>query len=551
MNGEEKSAHLSLPHVVFLCVSLLLSLGLALFVERPVFGDASAINDDVRNQAYWMVQLVEHSAFQGDLIADYFTQPSFISPVVWWLYRLASAWMDPLRFSQFLPFPLILLTTFFLFKFAENHANARYAAWVCWLFNLFIWTVRVFSGGLPRAFFYPLLFLFLWQYEKRNILLANLCLCLCSLIYPPALLLILGLIFVDFWMLRKTSRQLPPAIWCGILGCVGIGLLRYAEQAAPHFGRVMHLQAALQTPELFPNGRIPLFLFPNASDSTPWHFLQMFWQILPHLYITVPAVLLFIAWKFYRKRFDKTRDIAVPPVIWRLAGVSVFFYLLAWVFLFYLYVPERYLQFSLPVVIVFVLAWFFNRLSDTWAVSKKRLVALWLIPLCLTAPFWKSDLIHPSTDSLALMRFFKTTPKYSMISGNLGVSSNIPPLARRSVFLSHEGYIPFHQGYFREMKTRLRDWLSAYYAQDAAPLRKFIKRYPTDYMVVDVNDYEKARLERLGRNHYQAFEPSFFQQLKLKSKSQYLLYRLAKQLAIYRNDTYLVVKTADIKAALR
>ena len=191
-------------------LALLLSLGIALFVERCVFWDGSAINDDVRNQAYWMLRLVDPALYPQDVIADYFTQPSLISPVVQLLYTLAARLgdtMDPLRFSQWLPFPLILLTTFFLFRFAERCVNARYAFWACGLFNLFIWTVRVFAGGLPRAFFYPLLFLFLWQYEKKAPWGIILALCLGALIYPPVGLLGIALLcWYPFGYLLKGLR---------------------------------------------------------------------------------------------------------------------------------------------------------------------------------------------------------------------------------------------------------------------------------------------------------------------------------------------------------
>src|SRR5690606_32335891 len=132
---------------------------------------------------------------------------------------------------------------------------------------------------------------------------------------------------------------------------------------------------------------------------------------IPHLYIIIPALLLLIAWIVYRKIVSRqSDDVTIPAIIWKLAGVSVFFYLLAWLLLFYLYVPERYLQFTLPVVIVFMLGWFFNRLANTWAPSKRRLAVLCLLPLFLTAPLWKADVIRLSPDSLALIRFFQSTP---------------------------------------------------------------------------------------------------------------------------------------------
>ena len=46
-----------------LLLSLLLSLAIALFVEQRVFWGVMAINDDVRNQAYWMTRITDPTLF--------------------------------------------------------------------------------------------------------------------------------------------------------------------------------------------------------------------------------------------------------------------------------------------------------------------------------------------------------------------------------------------------------------------------------------------------------------------------------------------------------
>lgn len=540
---------------------LALSLGLliAVFVQRRVFWDAFAINDDVRNQAYWMARIVDPDLYPDDLIASYFTQPSLISPVVRSLYTFAAQWIDPIRFSQFLPFALIVLSTWFLFKFAEIRANAWYALGVCWLFNLSAWTVRNFAGGLPRAFSYPILFLFLWQYETRNVLGLSLALCLGVLIYPPVALLCVGMLVWDAMRGKRGDAQpLGARIWIGVVVALLLGALRYVGPfssnafSSQRFGALVNLEGALKIQEFFPGGRVPLFPFPDLSAVLPWSALQLPLQLIPHLYITLPMLGLIIIWLGYRKTLQrKMGALPVPGTVLGLMGVSVLLYLLAWCLLFSLYVPERYLQFTLPVLIVFVLAGFLYNLSRLWKTHSQRIVALWLLPLLIVGPLWQTDLVNPSPDSRALMGFLSRLPENAMIAANPGVSSHIPAFSRRSVFVSHEGYIPFHPRYFKTLKTRLKDWLQAYYSTEPAALRKLLYRYPIHYLVVDTNDYETERLKELEKNYYHAFEPAFFQKLNQGAqKSRYLLYRLTRQYAIYRNDTYYVVPTEAIKKAL-
>lgn len=80
-------------------LSLLFSLIVALIVERRVFSDPYAINDDVRNQIYWMAQIMQPSLFDHDYIAAYFTQPMLVSPALYAVYRFAGAWVTPLTLS--------------------------------------------------------------------------------------------------------------------------------------------------------------------------------------------------------------------------------------------------------------------------------------------------------------------------------------------------------------------------------------------------------------------------------------------------------------------
>ena len=138
-----------------LILSLLFSLIVSIFVEHRIFFDKQAINDDVRNQIYWISRLGNNDLYPNDLIASYFTQSSLVSPIISNLYSMSS---DPVKLGQFLPFLLVLISTFFLFKIAEKYKGDQYAFWVSFAFNVYIWTLKNLAGGLPRAFFYPLFF---------------------------------------------------------------------------------------------------------------------------------------------------------------------------------------------------------------------------------------------------------------------------------------------------------------------------------------------------------------------------------------------------------
>ena len=191
------------------------------------------------------------------------------------------------------------------------------------------------------------------------------------------------------------------------------------------------------------------------------------------------------------------------------------------------------------------------RTVEVWRPHASWTPVLLLLLIPVVGGFWKADLIHLSPDSRALMCFLRSCPDNGLIAANPGIASTIPALARRSVLVSHEGYLPFHRTYFREMKTRLKDWLSAYYATEPAALLALLNRYPVRWMVVDVNDYEAHRRAQLPKNSYRSFPADFFREWTHGGdKNRYLSYWCSQSHAAYRNNTYLVVSAASLRSCL-
>jgi hypothetical protein len=527
--------------VRLLPASLALALVLAVAAQWLVFAHPEAINDDVRNQAYWMLRIGDPTLFPHDWLADFFTQPALISPFMWLLYRVATTWFDPLRTSQFLAFPIILITTYFLYRFAAAERGPRYAFRVCWLFNCFIWTMQFVSGGLPRAFFYPLLFWILWQAGRRNYLQVGVALCFGSLIYPPVTILCVPFLFYWHHRTRRTSdvqaKLLPRTarfsmLVAGVFASAVVLALRYAGRTEPAFGRLANLREALQVREFYPHGRVPLFPRMPVMGGAAWP-VEAAVQIIPHLYFAIPLLL---AALWYRRRNSPW----LPPSLVALLKTSVVVYALAFLAMFYLYVPERYLQYTVPLLVVFLIAGLLE------PVPAPRLGALapalmFALPLLICYPAWTSDVVVPTADELALAAFLRTTPKDTMVLTELRLASGIPAFAARSVFLSHEGYLPFNDRHFALMKARLKAWLEAAHATGEAQIRGFLAEHNGELVVIDRRAYTAEALGMLERSHYHAFPAGFFRQLNHGDRLEaYALYRNARQHPRYENATFLV-----------
>lgn len=508
------------PSIFYCLGSLLFSLIVACVVEKRIFSDPFALNDDVRNQVYWMARLLEPTLFQNDYIAAYFTQPLLVSPVLSGLYAWMSHWLHPLVFSQFLPLALVLLATFFLFQYAARYLNAQYAAWVCFAFNSSIWIFKNLAGGLSRAFFYPLFFLFLWMLEARQWKWVVSTIWLCALVYPPTFFLTLGLLGLEIWFSRRDKAECLLRAQCFLAALAGglsvVAWRTFCFPKSPQaFGPLTTAGVAESVRDFYAGGRVVLFPFsfhPTHGGLLLEPVLDVL-ERLPHLYILIPTALFLMGLALYQ-RFGRKHwgDLLIPKRLWHTLIASCILYCIAWLVLFYLYVPERYLQYTLPLIPTFLLGGILYQLQQHY---KGRAVTALLITTCLlvTCFFWRSDLLRPSAPERALYTYLKTLPKQALIAASPAVASNIPLYSFRSVLISNEAYIPFHQGYFKQMKQRLYDWLRAYYTVEPAPLLSLLRTYPIQYLVIQHADFTPSHLNKLEKRSYYAFDHRFFQGL--------------------------------------
>ncbi len=490
--------------------SLLISLAIALVVEHRVFCDANAINDDVRNQIYWMARFLDPNYFANDYIASYFTQSSMISPIVGSIYQFLSVFADPKFATQFLPFPIIVLTTFCLFKAAELHAGSKYAFWVSYIFNLYIWTMKYTAGALPRAYFYLLFFFFLWMLAAKrwNWLIA--CFILEALIYPTAFFLsFLTLAIELIWTKIADAKFDPKQVQTLFLGfCAGLGVFyfRYLRHQVKEFGHMTGLVEALKMPEFYLDGRACVFVVPfSFSKSTSFmdflHNLQTEWQrgipwILIYLFCIVAAY-----WLIKKLIVRNIKMLASPRYLWTSAIASIILFFVAYMVLFYLYLPHRYIAYVLPLIPIFFLGSALYRIDISFPKKPFIVWSLALLALIIVAPHWDEDLIEVSQKDQELYQFIATLPKSVLIAAPLRLASNIPAFSYRSVLLSRETNIPFHASYYDEVKARTQALTGIYESNNLREVSKIVDKYGIDFIVIDLQQNTNKLLEHLPRAH--------------------------------------------------
>ena len=165
------------------------------------------INDDVRQQIYWMQQWQDPALFRGDLLTDYARH--YVPWGVKALYWLASWWVSPLYFSKILPGLLFVLLAVCLFKIGTSLSDRRLGGMMVAVFWLMPFFLDNLAGGLARSFAAPLLALFWLGWQTRRpwlmgvaLLLQALCIPYIFLVAAPATLLA--------WTLARLGRDDPP-----------------------------------------------------------------------------------------------------------------------------------------------------------------------------------------------------------------------------------------------------------------------------------------------------------------------------------------------------
>ncbi|WP_293084939.1 hypothetical protein [Okeania sp. SIO3B5] len=77
-------------------------------------------------------------------------------------------------------------------------------------------------------------------------------------------------------------------------------------------------------------------------------------------------------------------------------------------------------------------------------------------------------------------------------------ANNIPTFAQRSILVGSEYALPYHQGYYREIKQRAKDLIQAQYSPDLKQVQNFIEKYGIDFWLLDSQAFT---LEYVTKNH--------------------------------------------------
>jgi hypothetical protein len=457
------------------------------------------INDDVRQQLYWMQQWQDPALFPGDFLTGY--ARAYVTWGVKGLYWLASWWVSPLAFSKLLPGFLFVFLSFCLFKIGTNLSDRRLG----WTMAACFWLMPFFldnlAGGLARSFAAPLLALFWlgWQARRPWVMAGAL---LLQALFIPYIFLVAAPASLLAWLLARLGRDNPPPFPAQAVHFVLLGLgavLAVAmnlQFAAGGYGPLVSAQEMVNHPEFYAHGRYPIL--PEASLLweliSPWEFIPPFQEWGPVAGgLTCAGLLALLAAGFWRLDWPSFRQALKPAGYLGLSSLALYF--LARLFLLQLFVPNRYLMYTLNLFTCLFLA---LGLKTALQVERwPRHLGILVLVAVAGLGAWRLQGVGLKDYSAyrAVYAALVSTPKDALMAGHPNLMDTIPTFAQRRAFVTYELAHPWSRGYWAKLKPRLADLFKAYYAADPQEVVAFCRKYGIAWLIVDDRHFTPAFLQ--------------------------------------------------------
>lgn len=485
-------------------LSCAFSVYFASLAMQQAFSSPYVLQDDARQHIFWAAKFVDADLFPHDLITDYFQA---IAPTGYTLlYRgMASLGVDPLLFSKLLPMVLGLMVTGFCFAASMRLLPVPSAAFVgSFLLNQSLWMRNGLVSATPRAFTAPLFVAFIYFQLRGSRLASLITIALMGLFFPSIMFVAAGtwLLQLIGWENRrlKLSRDRREYLYAlAVLATMALVLLPYAIKTSS-YGPVVTGNEARTMPEFLPKGRMAVYKqgfwdYWFTGSHTGMFSSSVFYPLLMGLGLLLPGLLVF------RKHFplvDRvSRRIALMP---RAVLASLVMFAAANVLLFRLYLPSRFTVNSFRILLALAAGLTAIIILDTivrWAIAHATqplgsimaiaatgaLAAALFLPQILSG-VWV-DTRYKTGEAPQLYEWLARTPKDALIASLSNETDNLPVFAKRSILVGREIALPFHRGYYGQIRQRAIDLIHAQYSADLADLQRFIQTYGVTYLLVD------------------------------------------------------------------
>lgn len=493
----------------------------ALSVHEAFTSGPYMIQDDARLDVLWMERFRDPGLFPGDPVADYFQSVMPFGFIA--LYKAAFAMgIGPLVFNKVLPFIVVLVTTAAAFRVSMRLMPVPMAAFAASvLLNHSMWMTSDLASGTPRGFSIMLLLIFLYTLLRRMVAATAVLMVVQGLLYPPATVMSLGILGVRLLRWRRWGPWLTAdrGDWTLFLAASACGLavlIPYAIVTGVN-GPVFGMAEARTMPIFQPDGRLKYFL------DNPFAFFLIgrrsgffaggVWRGNPLMFSALALPFLLRCRPAMAPLHAARADVRV---LWQVLLMSLVLFLAAHAVYLKLYVPTRYTQHTLRILLslaggMVLVAWV-ARLARArtarWRVAGPLAIATVLLgfPLALIAA--NSKFPRTSVEiggQPALYAFFQAQPKDTLLATLSLEGDAIPAFSLRMTYAGREFAIAIHRDYYREMRRRAIALVTAHYSPEQGVLTAFIEDEGIDFVMLDRDAFRPGYLAtRWVRQHHDA-----------------------------------------------
>jgi hypothetical protein len=205
-----------------------------------------------------------------------------------------------------------------------------------------------------------------------------------------------------------------------------------------------------------------------------------------------------------------------------------------------LFLPERYVAYSVPLLAFVALPSLFGSLATSARKLLRLLPVVWNLALVLLLGGRVSELagltINVPPEDRELYRSLRTLPQDAVIAGWPDeITDSIPYLTRRSVFVTREMHMPFHRRFTDMMRGRMFALMRAYFATTRAPLLELRDRYHVTHLLLD-REYLKHR-----PTYFAPFDATAVSGFAAATRSSFVAFQAIPEAAVMKTSHYVVL----------
>ncbi len=516
-------------------------LTISFYLQREIFSSKYTYADDAEQHMYFLYQIKNPNLFKNDLLTEY--AKYYQSPGYLVFYFTLSYFFDPLLITKISGVVLYALCLFLIFKIGLLFVNKIYASILFFFFLLTkIFILRI-NGGFARSFFMPFLLLFLYNLNKKNIVASSFSILLLGLFYPVGYIICLPIFLIYSFVHRNLIRSRQKILL--IILIIILPAIYYLNKnifySSHDFGQLVNIEQMKNNIEYTDKGRfqvIPTLRldqeYLSLLNAPNYNLLSSLLQ--NNLIIAWVISLFLLIYLIHRK------------TLFLLLFFSIIVYFAANFFLIKLFLPERYLEYTIPLLFVFFYTDLIYGISRIFIILNWPKIRIIYFIIILTLIFSRLQSINKlnyefSGNKKSLFNYLKQLPINSLIAAHPYIADDIPLFTQRKVFINFELSHPIYYNYWQTIKIRTYDFFDMYYSSNLDKVRIFCKKNSVDYILIKTEHFDNNYLT----NKQIYFEPfNTYIRNTYSHKSYFILNEYSKDHSIITWQDYRLINCSII-----